>query len=104
MEILRFGVCIGLGLIVLGAATVPARAAEETPPAAEPAAAPAAAQDQSAKFSPDQLDQMVSPLALYPDALLMQTLMAATYPLEVAQADRWVKKNPKLKGDDLDKA
>lgn len=48
-----------------------------------------------------QLDQLVSPIALYPDALLAQMLMAATYPLEVVSADRWVAKNKELKGDKL---
>jgi hypothetical protein len=48
-----------------------------------------------------QLDQLVSPIALYPDALLSQVLMAATYPLEVVSADRWVSKNKELKGDKL---
>ena len=47
---------------------------------------------------PEQLDQAVAPVALYPDSLLAQVLMAATYPLEVVQAERWVKQNPTLKG------
>jgi hypothetical protein len=49
------------------------------------------AQDQQAKFGQEELDQMLAPIALYPDSLLAQILMAATYPLEVVQADRWVK-------------
>ena len=48
-----------------------------------------------------QLDQLVAPIALYPDPLLAQVLMASTYPLEVVQADRWAKANKKLKGDKL---
>ena len=40
-------------------------------------------------------------IALYPDSLLSQVLMASTYPLEIVQADRWVKKNPDVKGDPL---
>ena len=51
-----------------------------------------------------QLDQIVAPVALYPDTLLSQVLIAATYPLEVVQADRWVLKNKELKGEALDKA
>jgi hypothetical protein len=43
------------------------------------------------KFSKQELDQMLAPIALYPDSLLAQILMAATYPLEVVAADRWVK-------------
>jgi len=56
------------------------------------------------KFSKENLDQMLAPIALYPDSLLAQMLMAATYPLEVVAADRWVKGNPNLKGDALDAA
>jgi len=51
-----------------------------------------------------QLDQFVAPIALYPDALVAQVLMASTYPLEVVQADRWAKTNKTLKGDKLDDA
>ena len=51
-----------------------------------------------------QLEQIVAPVALYPDTLLSQVLIAATYPLEVVQADRWVLKNKELKGEALDKA
>ena len=57
------------------------------------------AQDSKQAFTPQQLDQLLAPVALYPDALLAQTLMAATYPLEVVQAARWSKENPNLKGD-----
>jgi hypothetical protein len=48
-----------------------------------------------------QLDQLVAPIALYPDPLLAQVLMASTYPLEVVQADRWTNANKSLKGDAL---
>jgi hypothetical protein len=51
-----------------------------------------------------QLDQLVAPIALYPDPLLAQVLMASTYPLEVVQADRWAKSNKSLKGDKLSNA
>ena len=57
------------------------------------------AQDSKKPFTPEQLDQMLAPIALYPDALLSQTLMAATYPLEVVEAARWTQANPNLKGD-----
>jgi hypothetical protein len=55
-------------------------------------------------YSREQLSQMLAPVALYPDALLAQVLMASTYPLEVVEADRWVKKNPLLTGSNLDDA
>jgi hypothetical protein len=57
----------------------------------------------SSLFSKEQLAQMLAPIALYPDSLLAQILMASTYPLEIVQADRWVKENRSLKGDALDK-
>src|SRR5713101_7584232 len=50
-------------------------------------------------FMQQELDQMLAPIALYPDALLSQSLMAATYPLEVVEAARWSRANPNLKGD-----
>ena len=57
-----------------------------------------------AQYSQDQLDALLAPIALYPDQLLAQVLMAATYPLDVADAARFVKDNPTLKGDALDQA
>jgi len=57
------------------------------------------AQDAKKPFTSEQLDQMLAPIALYPDSLLAQTLMAATYPLEVVEAARWSQANPNLKGD-----
>jgi hypothetical protein len=55
----------------------------------------------SKPFKQEELDQLLAPIALYPDSLLTQVLMASTYPLEVVQADRWVKQNKDLKGDGL---
>lgn len=55
-------------------------------------------------FSQEELAQMLAPIALYPDALLTQILMAATYPFEIAEAERWITRNPYLKGDALDEA
>lgn len=55
-------------------------------------------------FKQEELDQLVAPIALYPDSLLTQILMASTYPLEVVQADRWAKQNKEMKGDALAKA
>jgi hypothetical protein len=70
-----------------------------------PASAPAAAPVAGAKtFSQQELDQLLAPIALYPDALLAQVLMASTYPLEVVAAERWVKANPALKDKALEDA
>ena len=52
--------------------------------------APAGTAQSRAPFTPDQLDQLLAPIALYPDPLLGQILMAATYPLEVVHAARWL--------------
>ncbi len=52
-------------------------------------------------FKQEELDQLLAPIALYPDSLLAQILMASTYPLEVVQAGRWIKANQTLKGDAL---
>ena len=58
---------------------------------------PAAAAQAPAKLPPDQLDALVAPIALYPDPLLSQTLVASTYPLEIVQLQQWLAKNPGLK-------
>jgi len=55
-------------------------------------------------FSQQDLDRLLAPIALYPDPLLAQILMASTYPLEVVQAARWVKANPKVSGATLETA
>ena len=69
-------------------------------------AAQAAASERSSKadkplFKDEELDQMLAPIALYPDPLLSQVFIAATYPLEVVQAARWQKANEKLTGEKL---
>ena len=55
----------------------------------------------SRPYKPEELEQIVTPIAQYPDALLSQIFMASTYPLEVIQAARFAKANPSLKGDAL---
>jgi hypothetical protein len=56
------------------------------------------------KFSQAQLDQILAPIALYPDSLLAQIFIASTYPLEVVVADRWANQNKNLEGDELNNA
>ena len=56
------------------------------------------------KYNQEELAQMLAPIALYPDALLSQVLMAATYPIELIEADRWSKQNSQLSGEALDEA
>src|SRR6202165_4184509 len=56
---------------------------------------------QAAQQTPEQLQQLVAPIALYPDALVAQILAAATYPDQVVEADRWLQQHPDLKGQQL---
>jgi hypothetical protein len=69
--------------------------AQDVPSAAAPAGSP----EDPPAFKQEELEQMLAPIALYPDALVSQMLMASSYPTEVVQADRWVKANAALKGD-----
>lgn len=52
-------------------------------------------------FNEEQLAQMLAPIALYPDELIAQVLLASTYPLEIVMADRWVQQNKDLQGQEL---
>lgn len=61
---------------------------------------PARAQDRK-QFTSQEINQILAPIALYPDALLARVLMAASYPLEIVEAARWSRGNPALKGDAL---
>jgi uncharacterized membrane protein YgcG len=54
--------------------------------------------------TPEQLQRLVAPIALYPDSLVAQILAASTFPEQVVEADRWVQANPDLKGDALGQA
>src|SRR5437016_13068920 len=82
--------CVSIGLVVLLAAPSLPRA-QQLGADARP-------------FKPEELEQIVAPIALYPDPLLAQIFMASTYPLEVVQAARWQKENPKVTGTALETA
>lgn len=82
-------------------ASSPAAPAATQPAAAEPAAAGMPPAADKPPFKPEELEQMLAPIALYPDSLLSQVMMASTYPIEVVEADRWIKANASLKGDAL---
>ena len=73
---------------------------------AQPAPAPVQQAPGAEQFDVQQLDALLAPIALYPDQLLTQVLMAATYPLEIVQASRWMADpaHEKLTGDALSKA
>jgi len=62
--------------------------AQDAPPPAEP-------------LTPDQLDNLVAPIALYPDNILSQILAASTYPLEIVEAQQWLQQNRNLSGQKL---
>lgn len=100
---------------LLTLATTPALGAQDPAAAQGPAAARAPAATQTptetpaeaaatSTFTPEQLEQIVAPIALHPDSLLSMILMASTYPLEIVEAARWVQKNASLKGKQLEDA
>jgi len=76
-----------------------ARAQQSAPPPAQGAAAPPYTQQ-----SPQDLQRLVAPIALYPDSLVAQILAASTFPEQVVEADRWIQANSNLTGDALAKA
>jgi len=86
-------------LAVLGTAVCGLSPAEAQVPAPMTAPVPPLA----APVAPQELDAMLAPVALYPDPLIAQILMASTYPLEVVEADRWLQEpaNAGLKGAQL---
>jgi len=80
----------------------PAQQAPQGQPAPQAQAQPAQPGDDDVQpFKPEELEAIVAPIALYPDPLVAQVLMASTYPLEVIQAARLMKSQPNLKGDAL---
>jgi hypothetical protein len=100
----RFLSCVTSAALVL--ATMPAPLGAQPAPAPSPAPVAAAAQGEVEKFSTAQLEALLAPIALYPDALLTQLLMATTNPLEIVAASRWLEQgtNKELKGKALEDA
>ena len=86
---------LSLGLLVL---SLPA-AANPLPQA--PAPQQGGEDQQNTALTPQQIDNLVAPIALYPDALVAQILGGATHPDQIVEADRFVKANPKLSSSDL---
>jgi hypothetical protein len=86
----------GLALAMSAMAQVP-------PPASSDRASPVPSA-ATRTFSQQELEQLLAPIALYPDSLLAQILMASTYPLDIVLAERWVKANPSLKNTALQDA
>jgi hypothetical protein len=94
-----------LSLVLLFAAWPQKLLAYQDAPAPD---AQAPAQDAEAppytQQTPEQLQQLVAPIALYPDSLVAQILAASTFPEQVVEADRWAQAHPDLKGDALGQA
>ena len=88
-------ICALLGMLH---GNVPALAQSSEPNAQHPAGT---APSEPQPLKPGELDGLVAPIALYPDTLLANVLMAAAYPLEVVRAERWVNQNKDLKGEPL---
>jgi hypothetical protein len=94
-------------LLTVWPRTLSAQQDQQTPqqqPQDEQTQAQTATAPPYAQQSPEQLQRLVAPIALYPDSLVAQVLAAATFPEQVVEADRWVQANPDLKGDALGKA
>ncbi|MEH2545051.1 hypothetical protein V1283_001696 [Bradyrhizobium sp. AZCC 2262] len=92
---------IALALLMANPVAVSAQTADN-PPAPSSTPQPATQSPPSAELlKSEQLEALVAPIALYPDELLANVLAASTYPLEVVQADRWLKERKSLKGDAL---
>jgi uncharacterized membrane protein YgcG len=94
------------GMVACALALGPAAFAQQgaSPPAQPAAAAGGQAQASGKTFTQKDLDELLAPIALYPDALLAQIFMASTYPLEIVEAARWQKQNASLKDKALEDA
>jgi hypothetical protein len=101
----RVVAAVTMALLALPAPVV-AQAPSPPPPASGAAPPPAGAKpaDEQKTFSQAELEQLLAPIALYPDSLFAQVLMASTYPLDIVMADRWVKANPGVKDKALEDA
>ena len=90
-----FTICVSIAATVFmaGAAVVSAQSSPPAQPAAEGSGA------KTPPFKKEELEAIVAPIALYPDALLAQIFMASTYPLEIVEAARWSKAHPEVTGD-----
>jgi Protein of unknown function (DUF3300) len=95
----RLALCAAPLILISALAAAPARAQDAT------AAAPVQTQAPVETQLPEgQIEQLVAPIALYPDPLLTQILMASTYPFEVIEAARWSQDNSMVKGQALQDA
>src|SRR5208282_5123815 len=91
-----------LSLALLSATTPQSVSASQDAQAPAPAQAPAG--PPYAQQTPEQLQRLVAPIALYPDSLVAQVLAASAFPEQVVEADRWVQAHPDLKDQALGQA
>src|SRR5215471_11874236 len=102
---MRTALIRGIVALVTGALALPPTYGQAPPPPPPPGASQAQpAGGGGAAYKQEELDQMLAPIALYPDSLIAQILMASTYPLDIVEAARWRKDNANLKGDALQDA
>src|SRR5262249_29079322 len=96
----RIKILVALPLM-LGLVTLDRTAIAQSDDAGSPDAVPAAADGSSGgrAYSQSQIEQMVAPIALYPDSLVSQILIASTYPVQVVEAYQWQQKNKSVTGE-----
>ena len=90
-----------VGAMLFGAVLMALEPGFSQGPAWSAEGTPEAQQQGAPLLSPDQLDDLVAPVALYPDPLLSQVLAASTYPLEIVEAEQWLGQNRNLQGTQL---
>ena len=100
MKLKAAGICCVAAMTLVAFGQNPVQPQYQTAGPYNAQSAPPAGQQQPL-LSPDQLDNLVAPIALYPDDLLSEVLAASTYPLEVVEAWQWMQANPNLKGQAL---
>jgi len=104
MKSIRLAASIGLATAILATVAVTLFAQQGPPPdpgAPPEQSPPGQAPPPAQPLTPDQLQNLVAPVALYPDTLLSQILVASTYPIEVVEAQQWLQQNRNLKGQAL---
>lgn len=93
------GLLAASGVLYVKSRTPEAPTQPATPVVAQPSVPASVEPVAKTTFTTAQIDQWVAPIALYPDPLLSQVLMASTYPANVVQAVQWSRDNPTQQGD-----
>jgi hypothetical protein len=99
MKIFQLAAPISLTVLLASASFIQAQ--PQQPAQEPPIEQPGELQPQAPPLNPDQLQNLVAPIALYPDTLLSQILAASTYPIEVVEAQQWLQQHKDLKGQNL---